>query len=107
LDLSDFVNLEELDCHSNELTELKLDNCLKLKEIRCQDNRLANLDLTNCSQLEILDCNENYLRDLNLPFQNEGITRLDIRKNNLSERDLSMFSHLVNLKELFIGNYQQ
>lgn len=61
LDLSDFVNLEELDCYGNKLTDLKLDNCLKL-------------------------------------------TSLDIRNNNFLKRDLSMFSKLVNLENLMIGN---
>src|SRR3954452_2275495 len=45
LDLSDFVNLEELSCGNNKLTALNLDKCLKLKIINCEDNRLAELKI--------------------------------------------------------------
>ncbi|RHZ36446.1 hypothetical protein [endosymbiont GvMRE of Glomus versiforme] len=106
LDLSDFVNLEELYCYDNQLlTNLNLDNCTKLKKIRCPCNQLNNLDLTNCSKLEKLECfYDNYLQDLKLPAQAEQLTYLDIRNNNLSERDLSMFSHLINLESLFVND---
>ena len=40
IDLSDFPNLEILDCYENNLTSLKLDNCKKLKWIYCRDNNL-------------------------------------------------------------------
>src|SRR6266545_3380298 len=64
LDCSDFVNLEELDCSSNKLTSLNLNNCLKLRTLNCYNN-------------------------------------------NFAEQDLSIFSHLVNLEELRIGNDKQ
>jgi len=38
LDLSDFVNLEELECGNNKLTSLNLDNCLKLRILYCYKN---------------------------------------------------------------------
>ncbi|RHZ36713.1 protein kinase domain-containing protein [endosymbiont GvMRE of Glomus versiforme] len=37
LDLSDFVNLEELNCYDNQLTSLNLNNCLKLKKLDISD----------------------------------------------------------------------
>ncbi|CAG8552065.1 15770_t:CDS:2 [Racocetra persica] len=83
LDLNDFINLEELNCSQNKLTALKINNCLQLRK---------------------LDCNNNCLQDLVLPFESEKLTELDVRNNNFSERDLSMFSHLVNLKYLGVGN---
>lgn len=82
LDLSDFNNLEELNCSSNQLTILKLDNCLKLKSLDCQNNQLAQMSLVNCNRLENLDCSN----------------------NNFSEQNLFLFSHLVNLERLEIGN---
>ncbi|CAH1766990.1 24152_t:CDS:2 [Entrophospora sp. SA101] len=81
LDLSDFVNLEVLDCHHNGLT---------------------TLNITNCRQLKILHCYDNKLTDLKLPSSAEQLTYLSLSNNNLSPRDLSMFSHLVNLEALVI-----
>ncbi|CAI2182456.1 9779_t:CDS:10 [Funneliformis geosporum] len=45
--------------------------------------------------------------DLILPMRADQLTLLDIRDNNFSEKDLSMFSHLINLQTLYIGNTNQ
>jgi len=82
LDLSDFVNLRELDCSHNNLTSLKLDNCKKLKRIDCSSNQLAKLEINHLTNLILLNCGN----------------------NQLTEQDLSVFSELKNLKELNIGN---
>ncbi|WNE39993.1 MAG: hypothetical protein GBAus27B_000060 [Mycoplasmataceae bacterium] len=44
LDLSDFTNLESLDCSSNKITSLSLKNCDKLININCSNNKLTNFD---------------------------------------------------------------
>ncbi|CAG8811038.1 22063_t:CDS:2, partial [Racocetra persica] len=85
LDLSDFKNLEELDCGDNELKTLKLN------------------EINDLTKLVHLDCRDNYLPDLKLP-SSTGLTYLTIRNNNLSKRNLSMFSHLTNLEILYIGS---
>jgi len=103
LDLSDFINLEELDCSNNQLMALKLDNCLGLKKIACSHNQLTQLDLTNLSQLKEIYCIGNYLQDLKLPLSAEQLTNLNIAGNNLPEQDLSMFSRFINLEMLSIG----
>ncbi|RHZ36158.1 leucine-rich repeat domain-containing protein [endosymbiont GvMRE of Glomus versiforme] len=83
LDLNDFVNLERLNCSDNQLSHLYLTNYNKLIEIKCSSNKL---------------------KAINFPEQVEKLTILDIRNNNFPKQDLSLFSHLVNLKELKIGN---
>jgi len=45
LDLTDFVNLESLDCSENNLTSLNLNNCSGLIKIICTNNQLTNLTL--------------------------------------------------------------
>ncbi|CAI2178337.1 3483_t:CDS:2 [Funneliformis geosporum] len=82
LDLSEFINLEELDCSSNQLTRLNISNCPNLEMLVCCGNLLTNLDLRNNSKLEMLN----------------------IGDNNFSEQDLSFLSHLVNLEVVVIGN---
>src|SRR6185436_16692239 len=50
---------------------------------------------------------DNYLQDLKLPLQTENLVELDLKNNDLAERDLSVFQELVNLKYLLIGNINQ
>jgi hypothetical protein len=85
LDLSDFVNLEELNCRGNELTSLSINNCAKLKKINCYGNKLADLEVSGLEQLEEIWC----------------------YNNNFSVRDLSIFSHLVELRSLDVSNDSQ
>lgn len=80
LDLSDFANLEKLDCENNKLTELKVDNCLNLKSLICYGNLLTNLDVS----------------------KNKEITSLNLVDNNFPKQDLSFLSHL-SLEQLWIG----
>ncbi|MCE8163202.1 MAG: protein kinase [Candidatus Moeniiplasma glomeromycotorum] len=104
LDLSDFKNLEKLDCSNNCLTNLNLNNCKKLKEIRCWNNQLATLNLGDLIQLEIVWCSNNYLTQIIYPTNLERMTELLISDNNISFSDLSIFSQFNNLVRLEIGN---
>jgi len=101
LNLSDFVNLEVLDCSNNQLTNLNLNNCQKLKEIKCSFNKLTNLDLTGLGELEIINCNDNYLSNFEYSVPNpDKLIDLDIRDNNLPKQDLKVFTKFINLKTL-------
>jgi len=71
LDLSDFINLEKLDCGNNQLTSLNVEKCLKLKEINCEDNQLTELKTNHLSDLKKLSCSNNQLTQLNLPNPNQ------------------------------------
>lgn len=104
LDLSNFVNLEELNCSENQLTSLNLDNCSKLKKLDCSDNQLTELDLSNCNQLYDINCSENGIEDIKFPYRTEQLTRLIIGCNNFSNQDLSFLNHLVNLKYLYLAD---
>ncbi|CAI2169544.1 17491_t:CDS:10 [Funneliformis geosporum] len=124
LDLSDFVNLEELNCHKNELTGLNISNCSELTLLDCSSNQLTKLDLNKNTQLVDLDCSDNELNKLDLSglnitklnCQNNSLTkfnflilnpeiveRLDCSNNDFSEQDLSSFTSFTNLKYLAIG----
>jgi hypothetical protein len=61
LDLKDFVNLEELHCWDNELTQLDLSNCSQLRSLYCNNNQLTELNLNGLKKLVELDCNNNQL----------------------------------------------
>jgi len=82
LDLSDFINLEELDCSENELVSLTADYS-KLVTFYCNDNKIKNLDYSS--------------------FNSRELEELNISNNDLSEKDCSVFSLFTNLEELLIG----
>lgn len=108
LDLSDFIDLEELNCSHNQLTSLKLDNFRKLKKLICDHNRLVQLGLINLGYLKELICWDNYLQDLKLPSQTDQLINIAMGENNLPKQDLSMFSQFINLKHLgFCNNNQE
>ncbi|CAG8749605.1 15456_t:CDS:1 [Racocetra persica] len=79
LDLSDFKNLEELDC---------------------SDNYLTNLNLSNLAKLETLSCSDNYLTQIPYLPNPKKITDLRIDNNNINPSDLAIFSQMRNLERL-------
>jgi len=91
LDLSDFENLKILDCSKNEITSIILPKNSKLEKFDLSENELSNI-----KDIELNKC-------LNL-------RTLDIRNNNFRTRtknssfDLSSFSQLKELEELYLGN---
>src|SRR5947209_3975944 len=68
LDVSDFVNLEKLDCSGNKLVSLNLNGLTKLEGIDCSANELTDLDYSslNSSNLNSLKISDNNFRSQNL-----------------------------------------
>jgi hypothetical protein len=84
LDLSDFVNLEELHCGNNQLTNLILTS-LKIRKIFGSGNKLEKLDfLKNLSPIRLVT--------------------LRINENKFPPQDLSCFSRFTKLERLYISN---
>lgn len=63
LDLSDFVNLKELDCSENKLTSLDVSNCPQLWKIVCFNNQLTNLIINGGANLTEISCPDNRLKE--------------------------------------------
>ncbi|CAG8472808.1 2988_t:CDS:2 [Ambispora gerdemannii] len=105
LDLTDFVNLEELDCSNNLLTNLNLSQCTKLKKLKCDYNQLTELDLVGLEELEEINCSNNYLPDLiYFPSNPNKLIFLDVSNNNFPKQDLSFFSQFTSLNYLDFSN---
>ena len=83
LDLTDFTNLEELDCGQNQITSLNLNGLTQLEKLYCYDNYLTSFDYSSLNP--------------------KKLTYLNISDNNLPAQDLSVFSKLTNLQLLWIG----
>ncbi|MCE8163170.1 MAG: hypothetical protein I3273_02970 [Candidatus Moeniiplasma glomeromycotorum] len=101
--IADFPQLEEVRIWWEKLTKLKIINCPQLTELSCVDNNLTELDVSACSNLKELDYRQNLLTSLDLT-NNLKLEKLFISDNNFSTQDLSFLSHLVNLKQLVLGN---
>lgn len=92
-----FTNLIDLNCYSNNITELNLANNVNLTKLNCYYNELTSLDVSNNINLVYLDCYENNLTTLNVS-NNTNLTYLSFAYNNITEINLS---NNVNLLELY------
>ncbi|WNE40522.1 MAG: hypothetical protein GBAus27B_000589 [Mycoplasmataceae bacterium] len=86
LDLSNFTNLEKLNCSYNLLTNLNLTKCQNLTELDCSNNKFTNLD---------------FLKQIPNP---EKLERLNLSNNQEISGDLSFLSPFLGLKQLDISN---
>ncbi|CAG8763611.1 36278_t:CDS:2, partial [Racocetra persica] len=68
LDLSDFINLKELNCSNNKLISLNLIPCTNLEELVLANNNFTgSLDyLSNLQQLKRLDISDTNINEVNL-----------------------------------------
>jgi len=98
-----------LDISKQELKgRLKLEGFDKLKELNCSSNQLTNLDLSNCEKLEKLNCANNqftstdFLINLRKPSKLVG---LDIGDNSrIPKQNLDFLLSFTGLKELNVEN---
>ncbi|CAB5386182.1 unnamed protein product [Rhizophagus irregularis] len=105
LDLSEFVNLEILNCSNNQLISLDIRKNMRLTDLDCSQNKLTNLDLTSSSNITYIRANYNQLIDIRLPIvnNNEKLEYINLFDNSLSQ-NLDCFGCFFNLKQLFIVN---
>lgn len=106
LDLTDFINLEEINITLTQITSLNLVSLNKLNKLRCSLNKLFDIDLTLCSNIAEFYCHGNYLNSLDFlaSLDSKKLRKLSIRSNNFSLSDLSPFGRFVNLEYLGLGN---
>ena len=93
LDLSEFVNLEFLDCSGNGITSLILPDSDNLFSFYCNNNSIKTLDLSGFTDLHYLDCSNNGMTSLVLP-NNNRLYNLVMNGNNISTFDISNYSRL-------------
>ena len=101
-----FVNITNLDCGANQLTNLNLSNNTKLTRVAAATNQLTSLNVNNCVSLQRLYCETNQLTNLNVSTNsdliellcvNNKLTSLDLKNNgSLTDLDCS-FNRLTKL----------
>lgn len=70
--LSDFVNLQKLNCSNNQLTSLDCSDCIELRELYCSNNKLNTiLGIKNCNKLISIDFDNNFYNESSLSMLKE------------------------------------
>ncbi|MCL2153828.1 MAG: S-layer homology domain-containing protein, partial [Oscillospiraceae bacterium] len=109
-ELSYLINLERLDCVSNQLSELDVSNNAALEVLSCAYNDLKTLDVSNNLALAYLYCDginlskldvSNNLALINLSCGNNSLTTLDV-SNNIELQDLRCGDN--NIETLDVSN---
>ena len=91
-----FSGLEDLNCISNELTELDVSKNKTLKNLACSGNKLERLDLSENLELQTLFCGNNPLSELRIG-DNINLSNVQCASCGLNELDLSGLPSLTNL----------
>lgn len=65
-EISDFKNLQRLNCSKNNLQQLDLERNRSLSELRCAENGLVELQLGTVRSLTQIDCSDNRLTRIDL-----------------------------------------
>lgn len=108
LDVSKNVNLIDLDCSENKLSEINVGKCSKLTILRCQNNEITELNLKS-NEIREINCENNRLTDLKFLVEvshPEKVSSLILGNNKFPPQRLDIFSRFINLKTLKIGNNQ-
>ena len=83
-EISDFRNLQRLDCSDNDLTRLDLSSCPRLvilATLDCSGNLLSSLDLRGDTALSTLVCGGNALRTLDVSGCAAVMERVDTQSS--------------------------
>ena len=83
-----FMNLIVLNCYSNDLTSIDIENLTVLQEFRCFDNQLSSLDVSANTDLIKLFCYDNPIMALDVS-SNTQLTHLYCMNNQLTSLDVS------------------
>ncbi|CAB5388589.1 unnamed protein product [Rhizophagus irregularis] len=107
LDLSEFVNLEELICSKNQLTSLDITSCNQLNELKlpvANSEKLEYLNLLDNSFSQNLDCFSRFVNLKELFVGNTDGDRIQQGIYNRFYGSLKPLKKLVKLESLSINN---
>lgn len=100
--IEDFVELVNLNCSNNRLTNVDIRNNSMLKFLNCSGNQLVELDISLNALLIDLDISGNSLTNIDIR-QNSDLIQLNCSSNQLTSLDIIQN---INLDEVF-AQYNQ
>ena len=96
LDISDKLNLIEIQCFENKKLKKLVLNCPELEILLCHECSLEALNISSCRKLDELNCAQNQLTSLDVAP--DSLTSLDCSQNMLGGMlDLTAFTKLYYL----------
>jgi Leucine-rich repeat (LRR) protein len=108
LDGEGFERLKKITIRCKNLGQIELIDLFELEDFRANPCQLTKLTIKNCPNIENLNVANNLLTKLdflkNLGEEKNKLKFLSIHSNDFSEKDLSCFSELINLEQLYIDN---
>ncbi|WNE41165.1 MAG: Endonuclease MutS2 [Mycoplasmataceae bacterium] len=106
IDGQEWPNLKELDFRFNKIIRLELTNLFEVSKIFCNSSGIKKLVIENCPKIINLTVSNSRIK--NLDFLNRikpwKITSISINDNNITDKNLAIFSNFRNLEDLWIGN---
>jgi len=100
-DENTWKDIKEISCNFRKLTDLiGIEKLINLRELYCTHNQLTELDVSKNIKLRILFCDNNQLIELDV---NEDLNSLTCYNNQLRKLDVTKN---INLKGLFCYNNQ-
>ena len=98
--IKNFVNLVNLDCDGNLLTELDLSGLEKLEYLDCCYNKIKTLNISGCKALQQVYC---YMNEIETVLHDgcDNLAFFQADKNRLTTLDMSNKPNLVYLDVLF------
>ncbi|WP_052593191.1 T9SS type A sorting domain-containing protein [Aureispira sp. CCB-QB1] len=97
LDVSNNTNLTHLQCYNNSLSSLDVSNNANLMQLYFHNNQISSLDVSNNTNLTQLYCQSNQISSLDVS-NNANLTRLYCHYNQISNLDLSNNTNLTQLR---------
>jgi Leucine-rich repeat (LRR) protein len=91
-----FVNIDSLNCLSNQLTSLDLTSNTSLIFLQCYGNQLSTLNLTGLTDLKVLYCYQNNLTSLDVST-NTSLILINCNANQLTTLNTSANTELISL----------
>ncbi len=86
--IEDFLDLDELLCGNNQITDLDISSNTALTSLSCSNNALLSLNTSQNTALTNLGCHNNQISSLDLS-QNTLLTTLFCHGNDLTDIDVS------------------
>ena len=86
--IEDFIALESLNCHDNNLTSLNLSQNTALSSLNCYNNQLTTIDISQNTSLTWLACYSNQLTTLEVS-QNTTLGYLRCNDNQLTTLNIN------------------
>ena len=96
LNVSGCSNLDELDCHSTEISSLNMTGCKKLRSLDCSKCNIAKLDLSPYPNLQRIVCYTNPLTSIKLDGI-QYVNYLNVRNTNITSLDVSSIPYISEL----------